>query len=50
MSRDAVWGMTDLLKGVGSLAALVQMQLAENISSGELFVFRRRRYDGVKLL
>jgi transposase len=43
-------GVTDLRKGFDGLAALVQMQLAEDIYSGQLFVFRGRRGDRVKLL
>ena len=43
-------GVTDLRKGFDGLAALVQMQLAEAIYSGQLFVFRGRRGDRVKLL
>ena len=43
-------GVTDLRKGFDDLAALVQMQLAEDIYSGQLFVFRGRRGDRVKLL
>jgi transposase len=43
-------GVTDLRKGFDGLAALVQMQLAEDIYSGQLFVFRGRRGDRVKLV
>jgi transposase len=43
-------GVTDLRKGFDGLAALVQMQLAEDLYSGQLFVFRGRRGDRVKLL
>jgi transposase len=43
-------GVTDLRKGFDGLAALVQMQLTEDIYSGQLFVFRGRRGDRVKLL
>src|SRR5262245_50344379 len=48
-----VWvaaGVTDMRKGMGGLAALVQTGLAENPFSGQLFVFRGRRGDLVKLL
>ena len=40
-------GVTDLRKGFDGLAALVQMQLAEDIYFGQLFVFRGRRGDRV---
>ena len=43
-------GMTDMRKGFDGLAALVQLQLAEDPFSGQLFVFRGRRGDRVKLL
>jgi transposase len=48
-----VWlaaGQTDLRKGFDGLAALVQMQLAEDPFSGQLYVFRGRRGDRVKIL
>jgi len=48
-----VWlaaGETDLRKGFDGLAALVQMQLAEDPFSGQLYVFRGRRGDRVKVL
>jgi transposase len=48
-----VWlaaGVTDLRKGFDGLAALVQMQLAEDPFSGQLFVFRGRRGDRLKVL
>jgi transposase len=40
-------GMTDMRKG---LAALVQLSLHEDPFSGQLFVFRGRRGDRVKIL
>jgi transposase len=43
-------GVTDMRKGFDGLAAIVQMQLAEDPFSGQLFVFRGRRGDRVKLL
>lgn len=43
-------GVTDMRKGFGGLAALVQETLAENPFSGQMFVFRGRRGDLVKLL
>jgi transposase len=48
-----VWlaaGVTDMRKGMDGLAALVQTTLAESPFSGQLFVFRGRRGDLVKLL
>lgn len=43
-------GVTDMRKGFGGLAALVQETLAENPFSGQMFVFRGRCGDLVKLL
>ena len=43
-------GTTDMRKGFNGLAALVQEPLAENPFSGQMFVFRGRRGDLVKLL
>lgn len=48
-----VWiacGLTDLRNGFDGLAALVQTQLAEDPFSGQLFVFRGRRGDRLKVL
>ena len=48
-----VWlaaGVTDMRKGMDGLAALVQTALADNPFSGQIFVFRGRRGDLVKLL
>ena len=48
-----VWlaaGATDMRKGFDGLAALVQLQLAEDPLSGQLFVFRGRAGDRVKIL
>ena len=48
-----VWlaaGVTDMRKGMGGLAALVQTTLAENPFSGHVFVFRGKRGDLVKVL
>ena len=48
-----VWlaaGVTDLRKGFDGLSALVQLQLAEDPFSGQLFVFRGRRGDLIKCL
>ena len=43
-------GVTDLRRGFDGLAALVQTELAENPFSGQLFIFRGRRGDLVKVL
>jgi transposase len=43
-------GVTDMRKGFDGLAALVQESLKENPFSGQLFVFRGKRGDLVKLL
>ncbi len=48
-----VWlaaGETDLRKGFDGLTALIQLQLAEDPFSGQLFVFRGRRGDRIKIL
>jgi transposase len=48
-----VWlaaGATDLRKGFDGLSAIVQTQLAEDPFSGQLFVFRGRAGDRVKIL
>ena len=48
-----VWlaaGATDMRKGFDGLAAAVQMQLEEDPFSGQLFVFRGRAGDRVKIL
>jgi transposase len=48
-----VWlaaGATDMRKGFDGLAALVQLELSEDPFSGQLFVFRGRRGDRVKIL
>ena len=48
-----VWlaaGVTDMRKGFDGLAALVQASLSENPFSGQLFVFRGRRGERVKIL
>lgn len=43
-------GASDMRKGFDGLAALVQTQLNEDAFSGQLFVFRGRRGDRIKLL
>jgi transposase len=48
-----VWlaaGATDMRTGFDGLAALVQQHLAEDPFSGQLFVFRGRRGDRLKIL
>jgi transposase len=48
-----VWlaaGATDMRKGFDGLAASVQTQLEEDPFSGQLFVFRGRAGDRVKIL
>lgn len=52
-SETRVWlvaGATDMRRGFDGLAALVQTQLSEDPFSGQLFVFRGRRGDLVKVL
>ncbi len=43
-------GVTDLRNGFDGLAGLIQTRLAEDPFSGQLFVFRGRRGDRVKML
>ena len=43
-------GYTDLRKGFDGLSALVQTALNENPYSGQIFVFRGRRGDKIKIL
>jgi transposase len=48
-----VWlacGVTDLRNGFDGLAGLVQTKLSEDAFSGQLFVFRGRRGDRIKVL
>lgn len=48
-----VWlaaGATDMRNGFDGLAGLVQTQLAEDPFSGQLFVFRGKRGDRIKVL
>ena len=48
-----VWiaaGVTDMRKGLDGLAALVQTVLAERPFSGDVFAFRGKRGDLLKLL
>jgi len=43
-------GATDMRKGFDGLAALVQTQLSDDPFSGQLFVFRGRAGDRIKIL
>jgi transposase len=43
-------GVTDLRRGMDGLAALVQEALEENVFSGQVFLFRGRRGDLIKIL
>ena len=45
-----VSGITDMRKGMDSLSAYVQTSLAEDPFNGQLFVFRGRRADRLKIL
>lgn len=45
-----VAGATDMRKGFDGLSALVQTSLNDDAFSGQLFVFRGRRGDRVKVL
>lgn len=52
-SGARIWiaaGVTDMRKGFDGLATLVQEALAEDPFSGQMFVFRGKRGDRVKLL
>lgn len=52
-SGSRVWlaaGVTDLRKGMDGLSALVQTALEENLYSGQMFVFRGRGGDKIKIL
>jgi transposase len=52
-SETRIWlvaGATDMRRGFDGLAALVQTQLLEDPFSGQLFVFRGRRGDLIKVL
>lgn len=45
-----VAGFTDLRKGFDTLCALVQNELKENPFSGQIYIFRGRRGDRIKIL
>lgn len=52
-SGTRIWlaaGVTDMRKSFDGLAALVQLALSEDPFSGQLFVFRGRRGDSIKIL
>jgi transposase len=52
-SGARIWlaaGVTDLRRGFDGLAALVQNQLLENPFDGQVFLFRGRRGDLLKVL
>jgi len=52
-SGARIWiacGVTDLRNGFDGLAALVQSRLLEDMYSGQLFVFRGRRGDRIKMI
>lgn len=45
-----VAGLTDMRRGMDGLSSLVQTQLSADVLSGQLFIFRGRRGDRVKIL
>ena len=52
-SNTQIWlvaGVTDLRRGFMGLSALVQTKLEQSPMSGQVFVFRGRRGDLIKLL
>ena len=52
-SHTKIWiaaGVTDLRRGFSGLSALVQNKLEQNPLSGQVFIFRGRRGDLVKLI
>jgi transposase len=52
-SHAKIWiaaGVTDLRRGFAGLSALVQTKLEQNPLSGQVFIFRGRRGDLVKLI
>ena len=52
-SNTQIWiaaGVTDLRRGFMGLSALVQSQLEQSPMSGQVFVFRGRRGDLIKVL
>ena len=52
-SHTQIWiaaGVTDLRRGFDGLSALIQTKLEKNPMSGQVFIFRGRRGDLVKLI
>jgi transposase len=52
-NNTTIWiaaGVTDLRRGFTGLSALVQSKLEKNPLSGQVFIFRGRRGDLVKLI
>ena len=52
-SHTKIWiaaGVTDLRRGFTGLSALVQTKLEQNPLSGQVFIFRGRRGDLIKLI
>jgi transposase len=52
-SHTQIWiaaGVTDLRRGFNGLSALVQTKLEKSAMSGQVFIFRGRRGDLVKLI
>jgi transposase len=52
-SHTKIWiaaGVTDLRRGFTGLSAVVQTKLEQNPLSGQVFIFRGRRGDLVKLI
>jgi len=52
-SHTQIWiaaGVTDLRRGFAGLSALVQIKLEQDPLSGQVFIFRGRRGDLVKLI
>ena len=52
-SNTRVWlaaGVTDMRRGLNTLAAQTEKELAEDPYSGHLFVFRGRRGDLLKII
>ena len=52
-SNTQIWiaaGVTDLRRGFDGLSALVQNKLEKSPLSGQVFIFRGRRGDLVKLI
>jgi transposase len=45
-----VAGVTDMRRGLDGLSALVQTVLSADVLSGQLFIFRGRRSDRVKII